>query len=644
MKQITGAGSMNKHEFVRLRILQVLLFLLALEGFISTIAGFNIQSMDRRAVVFGYSISRILAGLGFLGLALLFAGVGVRSLFRPGFLHRLLARMDQAIDTHDDGLVSMFLVLLYLVIAAGFLFYSIQFATIHIYDLQVAVQHFYFASSWIVSIPAQVFIFLVLISILDHRFALPKRRALSQFALFIIFVAASIHWMTLIFQLHWVYAIPGWYWKYKSPKVPSISWIFILLAGILIFLGARYILHKPERHIKNLLICIGLAYSIQVLFGFALGSGFESIRLKYARAQLSDETQTVCKDGVNLIDTIREYDSIFGDTFWYGTKPPGLAAFYTIYRDVMAGLDPVSATNSQTCFYVITRVSAFILPLVAALLLIPLYAIERLLGNDQGSHVSGVLYLVIPSVVLMLLVPDQFLFPLLFMLSVYALGVSILKKSFGFGVLAGILTYFSTFVSFSLLPLYGLAIAWLLIDFIVRGKPRSLRASGLLLIGMCVGVAALWLAFRLFLNYDPITRYLIAFIHHRHIKSYTPTLINLSNYAILNNVEFAFWSGLPLILLMVFGWARSLASAFRGKSNRMDVFAIAFLLVYLVLNMIGQTRGEVGRLWIFLLPVGSIVASKEAARLIKDPSKSVLLVVILQFITVCLAFVFLDYR
>jgi hypothetical protein len=58
----------------------------------------------------------------------------------------------------------------------------------------------------------------------------------------------------------------------------------------------------------------------------------------------------------------------------------------------------------------------------------------------------------------------------------------------------------------------------------------------------------------------------------------------------------------------------------------------------------GQTKAEVGRLWIFLLPLAGIAASGEAASLFGNTRQSFLLVFALQFITTTLTFFFFDFH
>ena len=80
-------------------------------------------------------------------------------------------------------------------------------------------------------------------------------------------------------------------------------------------------------------------------------------------------------------------------------------------------------------------------------------------------------------------------------------------------------------------------------------------------------------------------------------------------YTVLNNSEVVHWFGVPVVFLFLVQAGKSaLALLKRGHSEK-DILVVAVLLTYIGLNVFGQTRGEVGRLWIFFLPLICVVAS-----------------------------------
>jgi len=85
------------------------------------------------------------------------------------------------------------------------------------------------------------------------------------------------------------------------------------------------------------------------------------------------------------------------------------------------------------------------------------------------------------------------------------------------------------------------------------------------------------------------------------------------NYRIwtwMNLVDFTLWLGPALLLLGMAGTIWLLQRIRSGSELVRDVagMAISFWLMLLVLNFSGSTRGEIGRLWIFLMPFPMLFA------------------------------------
>jgi len=164
------------------------------------------------------------------------------------------------------------------------------------------------------------------------------------------------------------------------------------------------------------------------------------------------------------------------------------------------------------------------------------------------------------------------------------------------------------------------------------------------MLGLCTGVAAAWVALFLAAGYNPIVRMVAALEYHRHLKEIANTPASVLNYALLNSVEFAVWSGFALITLLVGSLARSVTVFVRRQGEMRDFLGLAFGVVFLGLLVGGQTEGEVGRLWIFLVPVAWVLIGSLASRLLDDQSRSVRMVMAFQLITAGLMFLNMDFR
>ncbi|HLC06063.1 MAG TPA: hypothetical protein VJK02_23750, partial [Anaerolineales bacterium] len=67
----------------RVASVQALLALTTLEGLLAVGAIFGTQSMERNAFILGFSLARILVGLSFLVLVIVFAGGTLRAFLKP---------------------------------------------------------------------------------------------------------------------------------------------------------------------------------------------------------------------------------------------------------------------------------------------------------------------------------------------------------------------------------------------------------------------------------------------------------------------------------------------------------------------------------------------------------------------------------
>ena len=164
-----------------------------------------------------------------------------------------------------------------------------------------------------------------------------------------------------------------------------------------------------------------------------------------------------------------------------------------------------------------------------------------------------------------------------------------------------------------------------------------------LLLGLAAGLLLTYLAFRFLLNYDFFLRYAGAFARHRAHKEYQSDLEGILIALLINNFEFAFSIGVPLALLALGRAARAAAVFIQNKAARLDGLLAACVITYLFLNLFGQTRSEVGRLWLFLLPLAALFAAPEARALFERQKASIYLVIGLQLATTILTFLFQDY-
>jgi len=111
----------------------------------------------------------------------------------------------------------------------------------------------------------------------------------------------------------------------------------------------------------------------------------------------------------------------------------------------------------------------------------------------------------------------------------------------------------------------------------------------------------------------------------------------------LNNFEYAHWISFSIAALSVSSILRSIVAFISRKAQYLDFYILAFFVTYLALNLMGQTRGEVGRLWLFLNPSIALLAAHEVRFLFRKRKTGLCVGYLLPFVTTVLIFHFQDY-
>ena len=134
----------------------------------------------------------------------------------------------------------------------------------------------------------------------------------------------------------------------------------------------------------------------------------------------------------------------------------------------------------------------------------------------------------------------------------------------------------------------------------------------------------------------------MASYHHRLIKGYDVTLRTIRNAFINNSVEYFIWTGIPLLLLVTSAGISSIYTIIKKKHESKDLFTLAFLGMYIALNILSNTHGEVQRMWIFLSPLVVILSAGEIQKRLKNDSRSaIVFLLIIQFCTAVWNFQFI---
>jgi hypothetical protein len=322
------------------------------------------------------------------------------------------------------------------------------------------------------------------------------------------------------------------------------------------------------------------------------------------------------------------------------THPPGITLFFYGVRKLMAavvpeGTQPFSAwaegyrvfgLGPATSDAAATMVSAFLIALLGALSVVPVYLLGKELIPDRVALLAAALAGTLPALLLLSASPDLMVLTLtatMLWLSYVAWKYARPLPAF----LAGIIFALSAFLSLGVLAV-GLWLVLLAVVGAIR-RPDRMAVAGrfvrLALAGLA-GFALFYIALYLLWDYHPLAVARQALFAHREV-TVAEQARTYWKWVVMNPVEFSVFAGVPLVIAAV--WA--IPALGRAPERRcLNTFLIATAITFALLDLSGTVRGEVGRIWLFLMWPLALAAAPALER----PSRSgvFLAIVILQIL------------
>jgi hypothetical protein len=464
----------------------------------------------------------------------------------------------------------------------------------------------------------------------------------KAFFITLILAATLAHWIILSFQLDVFFRIPGWKWYfYKEVFRPShLLFIPILLV---VMAAVAYVVHKPGHTWRKLGLLIVVGYVLQVGMGFMEGQGYESIRLKYADSVFNGYAKVAAAEP-GVVDSLSNYESLYQQDHYLGTKPPGTLLPYFLTEKVAQVIMPRATTGGR--FVSLTKLGAYVFPAIAMLVLPVLYLFsKKMLGEEDDAILPAVLYITCANVVLIPMYMDQVLYPLVAMAILLLLYSAIQRQSIWLAALVGGACNLAIYLTFSLTPLIPLAGLWVGIDYLLRHKERKLLKTAWLLLAMLAGWLVIFLILLVGLNYNFFLRFPNAIVNHRTTMDVVgmPSLQQMLGYAFLNSVEFAVWTGIPLAIIFISVLVKTARAFIQKRATALHGLMAAFIITFLALGLLGQTRGEVMRLWMFFVPLVCLFITQDVGGLFRRRQWGFLFLTVLQLVTLFLTFKFQDF-
>jgi hypothetical protein len=256
-----------------------------------------------------------------------------------------------------------------------------------------------------------------------------------------------------------------------------------------------------------------------------------------------------------------------------------------------------------------------LLPLLAAAIIVmPAYGLARLLLHGRARQLATVLTAIIPA--LLLFTPKSVqLYALLTLILFWTFQSAIARDSLWRFLLAGTLISLMTYLSlgnavlFPLLLLYAVLFQWLSIGHQNHGPVKYNGWLNLLkqLFVLAVGAASLWLLTWLIWGVPPWSIAQVGLQQHYNLVT------NLRRYdwwVVWNLIDLNLFAGWPLMLGFLGSQILALHVWRRKKLTAVDVLAFCLLLLIILLDISGSARGEVGRIWLFFMPLLAYPAAR----------------------------------
>lgn len=465
------------------------------------------------------------------------------------------------------------------------------------------------------------------------------------------------HWWYKAQGLHgWSNNPEGWDWRRNDP-VKLNTWLAILFLSLFgaafLWIEHRLIKFTSRYELATILIVlIFYVYTLQIVLLSAKSANGEQLIME----RIMDRNFTGYYNSALLFSDVKNYFSGYLVTMQSRdfcshcrTHPPGPVLYYWSIYHLLNWLPPVDtgllarniALTEQLNIsllqpdpFLTAWIGGNIILFAAATIVIPLYGLARRLGRPQYAFPLAALGAIIPGILLMTPQFDQmYAVFIAWLLYIAIRGLQTPQHAFRWGLLAGFILAFSLYWSIGLLvialPICTLFL-WILwnrlnqcaINIGAAEVNIQLIEAGKWLLATGLGSTIPWILLA-WVGKFPLIPMLLQ-IRKDHIfeintvRPYVPWLF-------FNLVDFFQFLGLPLVLTVLYTFVTSpsvrfapAASLFKGIPflsidravnslnrflRRVNIFGLLFWVVVILLDLSGTTRGEVSRLWLFLMPL-----------------------------------------
>lgn len=437
-------------------------------------------------------------------------------------------------------------------------------------------------------------------------------------------------------EWRWVYAIPG---TFKRLWLPTVLLVVYILA-------AQWVIHNPSTHNQAV-----IAITLSTIMVPAIQLALLYMDHPDPRSQLFYRTVSEGANGffnvgaviIDRDDFLRYYAQRM--LSWYSTHPqrhpPGLPVlfslarqFFDAYPELMARLNPlyrsyqchnISLMNLPDCAIASATIQ-MILPFLSSLIVWPLYRFGQQVYDRATAIRAVLLWPLLPGLALWSGYWNPF-YAFFTVLAFLFFHYGLSKHNLFWFYLSGLVVSVALFLTFANAAIPGLlgiyALVWLSANkragqLETRTRPRFIW----LVAGTTVfilGAATLWiyLWFRHGLSFFAVWHE--AMSKHFEMDRVGWFWIVYHLYDFFVNAM-----SIPILILWAANSFRALMEMWAGayvpftraralngpgeSARKPDVLAVAFLIGLAVIDLSGTSRGEVARVWAFMIPLPLLIA------------------------------------
>lgn len=394
----------------------------------------------------------------------------------------------------------------------------------------------------------------------------------------------------------------GWFvhdWEGLGGAPATVVLLIALFAG-----GVTLLIHKRSKWLWPIGLFSTIAFALFIYPPEVWISGSLTVSnasyMSVANSQIDYPVNVLLRryEPAILSDNLPNYHGQirYGNS---ATHPPlSTVLFYYLERIAISVKDHTSITN-------IIGMVLLLKAVLNSLGGIALYYIGKTIGGKFTGYAAAALFFVSPGLILFNFYPD------VFYLLLFALGWLFLIKSekyFSLIWLTALLTAIAAFFSFGCLILYIFWFMWLVIR-VVQKEIKWQRAVDYLLI-MVLVFLMLVVFFQYNYGYNYYTGWLTAQVIHAGMTGDR----SLHDWFWLNFADVALFASCPTVLLSACAYYK----VRKEKNTLIKAILLIYPLIFLLLNLSGITKGEVGRIWYFMDVTLFIAAAVALLRLPKE--------------------------